>query len=535
MEGEEKGTVGESWLHSISCATEWFYSMSKTGWLLMIVLVLLLMYLWKSYRTFCLFSKMGIPCPRALPDIGNFWDMIKLGAIGALQKYGKQCGKVYGMSSFIGPAVVVSDLDMLKEIFVKQFHCFPNRTVRPIFNYKPFTDFMTEAQGDHWKHLRVTLSPTFSSGKIRRMTHAIQRITVTFKDHLNEVASRGEMIELKDICSRFTLDVIGAAAFGIDVSSIHDPDNMYVKRFKEILNPSKLHTALFVISPKLMVLLHKWGFITKTMAALDFFFNIMDQALKDRQVDTQKHDDFLQLLIDAEMKGDSGGPVDAEINFGDQLATSEKWTRKGLTKDEMKANAFLFIFAGYETVSTAVAFTLFCLAHNPECLREAQAEVDSKLGKKLVDSESASDLTYVGMCINETMRLYPTGFMLTRATTEETEIGGVKFTKDMGVVIPVCELHMDPNVWPQPEKFDPLRHTNEARAERHPFSFMPFGMGPRNCIAMRLAQLEVRMAVASVLQHFTPLVCEKSVYPIKIKKFAMQAEGGVWVKLQKRE
>ncbi|KAK7096106.1 cytochrome P450 3A19-like [Littorina saxatilis] len=124
---------------------------------------------------------------------------------------------------------------------------------------------------------------------------------------------------------------------------------------------------------------------------------------------------------------------------------------------------------------------------------------------------------------------------INREAVEDVEVGRLKIKKGFTVMVSCGDVHRDPQIWPDPETFDPLRHTPEARAERHPFAFMPFGMGPRNCIGMRLAQQEVRMVVATVLQHFTLVPCEKTVNPPKLMKMRMQAEDGLWVKFQPRD
>lgn len=515
----------------------WLFSMGLTGWLLTALVVLLLLWMWKSYRSYTVFAKMGIPSPRVLPFLGNTMVFFKYGTIGTMNKFNEELGKVYGLYTTLGPTLVIGDLDMVKEILVKQFQHFPDRTKTSGMNFKPWKDGLTQITGDHWKHVRSTLSPTFSSGKMKRMMPGIQQVSLVLKDYLKDKATQGEMIELKELCGRFSMDVIGAVAFGMDVSSIQNPEHDFVKQAKSIMNPSKVQLLLAVFLPKLMIILARLGIVGSLKKAQDFFVHITDRALKDRQTDmqSQKYHDFLQLLVESETEGDSKGAVDSEINHESDLLTSDKWTRKGLTKDEMVANALLFLLAGFETVSTTLSFSLFCLAHNPECLKQAQKEVDSILGKSVVTYETANSLTYLEMCINEAMRLYPAGFVLSRVAVDEVEIKGVKFTKDMGVLIPVCVMHKDPEVWSEPDKFDPMRFTAEERARRHPMSYMPFGMGPRNCIGMRLAQLEVRMALASILQHFTPVPCEKTVYPPKLTKFQMKSVDGLWLKLEKRE
>lgn len=432
---------------------------------------------------------------------------------------------------------MISDLDIIRDIMVKKFNSFPDRQQVRFISFKPFDAVLTRLTGDHWKHVRNTLSPTFSSGKLKRMMPAVQRVNESLIKLLKMKAESGEPVELKELSGAYCMDVIAGAAFGIHVDSLHNPKEQFVTHGRNIIKPRILVIILFFIWPRVLSLLEKIGFSIVPRASLDFFSSFIDSTLKECRQETEKHGDFLRLLVEAELeaKRDQQSPIDAEIDHGHQLKTSTDWTRKGLTEEEIASNAFLFLLAGYETVATTLSFTLFCLAAHPEHMQKVQQEVDAKLNKKSADYTSASELTYLEMCINEALRLFPPGFIVNRDANEDVEIRGIHIPKGMTVNIPVYVIHRDPDIWPDPLNFDPERHSPEAKASRHPFSFLPFGMGPRNCIGMRFALLEIKMAIASILQNFTPVMCEKSVYPPKLSKAGrMMAVDGLWVKFEPR-
>nr|KAG5699954.1 hypothetical protein BaRGS_018253 [Batillaria attramentaria] len=371
------------------------------------------------------------------------------------------------------------------------------------------------------------------------MTVAIQRVVKNLHNHVKSKAETGEEVELKALCRNYAIDVIGGVAFGLQVDCLNDPNDPFKKYGTVLVGGRSFILGILVMFPALIPVLRKFGITFPPQSATKFFTGVLESALKERRIETEKYNDFLQLLVEAEREGEAQGPVDAEIDHGDQLTTSKQWTRKefdrqGLTRDEMYANTLIFLMAGNETVSTVMSFTLFDLAGNPDCLAKAQAEVDAKLGKRQVTYETAMELAYLDMCMNESMRLYPPGFILDREAEEDMEFAGYHVAKGMRMGIPVLSIHRDPAIWPDPMKFDPERHTPEARATRHPFAFLPFGMGPRNCIGMRLAQLEIRMAIATILQHFTPVLCDKSVYPPKLQKLKFESQDGLWVKFQAR-
>ncbi|KAL8590473.1 hypothetical protein ACOMHN_011686 [Nucella lapillus] len=511
---------------------------SVTNVLVVGVVSLVLYWIWKTQENFKMFKRMGMPGPPPSFLMGSSRDIQKLGFCDAFVEWRNKYGNLFG--AFLpNPAVLVSDPDLLRDLMVKQFAHFPNRTPQKIMKYKPWEDNLTMLVNDHWKHVRSQLSPTFSSGKLKKMMPAIGRVLQNLNKYLKEKAEAGEEVELKSMAGNFTMDAIAGAAFGIHLDSLFNPDEPFnINGRKMMENRSKTLMAIMFLFPSLTPILRRLGLGFFPAGPTQFFVDILDAAFKERRLDQTSHSDFLQLLVDAETEreGSSQGPVDAEIDHSAQLTTSGQWNRKGLTEDEMKANALIFFVGGFDTVSIALSFTLFHLAANPEALKKAQEEIDKKLGKNPVSYDTANDLTYVDMCLNEALRLNPPGFIIDRQCVDDVEFGGYQIKKGTSIMIPVYALHRDPEIWPEPEKYLPERHTPQAKASRHPFAFLPFGHGPRNCIAMRLAQLEIRMAVASILQHHTPVLCDKSVYPAKVDppQVRMVAKDGLWVKFKPR-
>ena len=144
------------------------------------------------------------------------------------------------------------------------------------------------------------------------------------------------------------------------------------------------------------------------------------------------------------------------------------------------------------------------------------------------------NLTYLDQCINEAMRLFPPGILLDRVCTEEITIQGIKFPKDMPVIMPIYAIQMDPDIWEEPKEFRPDRFSPENKEGRHQCSFFPFGHGPRNCIGLRLGQLELKVVLATVLRRFDVVSCSKTVFPVKLSSWQLAANDGLWVRLERR-
>ncbi|KAI8786626.1 cytochrome P450 3A7, partial [Biomphalaria glabrata] len=423
--------------------------------------------------------------------------------------------QVYGWYDTRTPILVVKDLDMIKDILVKNFNYFVDRRV-PMEHDEPFRDNLLTLRGDRWKHVRASVSPTFSSGRIKKMSPHIERNAKILLENLKEKQESGQEVELKDMCGFFALDTIASIAFGIDINTLKNPENKFAQETKKITNPNPLLFAIAVFFPVLAPWLTRFG--------LPFFPN---KSMK-----------YLASVVDSVIAARKRDGAEGTVNDFLDLVTSEaqeQGVKERLSLSEIHAQSIIFIFGGLETISTVMSFTLFLLAVHPECLERAQKEVDEKIGKDFPCFENIQNLHYLDMCINEAIRMVPPGIFLDRQCVESIDINGVQIPKGMVVLIPVYAIHNDPTFWPEPDKFDPERFTPENKETRHPYSYLPFGQGPRNCIGMRLALMELKIAIAAVLQRYTLVPCSKTVYPFHLSKIQARTTDGAWVKINPRK
>lgn len=158
---------------------------------------------------------------------------------------------------------------------------------------------------------------------------------------------------------------------------------------------------------------------------------------------------------------------------------------KSLSYENIAAQVFLFYIAGTETSASAISFTLYELAKNPNLMKRAQDEIDEALAKNNGDLcyDLISGLEFLDLCIKETTRMYPGLPILNRECTKDYKIPGSKYviTKGTAIVISMMGLHRDEKYFPQADTFDPDRFTDEKHAYNEK-AFIPFGEGPRNCV-----------------------------------------------------
>ena len=201
-----------------------------------------------------------------------------------------------------------------------------------------------------------------------------------------------------------------------------------------------------------------------------------------------------------------------------QDTDGNKWSDKGLTENEILSQSVLFFFAGYETTSLTLHYMAYALALYPEEQDKLIEEVDRVTGgDSVITHEMIGNLTYMEQAINETIRVYNISIRTNRVAKESITVAGITIPKGTRIDFPMEAIHKDPEVYPEPEEFRPSRFSPEEKAARHQYSFIPFGMGPRNCIGMRLALLEVKLAMAKILQKFRFIKSDKTEVPLKFK------------------
>ncbi|KAG8175867.1 hypothetical protein JTE90_026993, partial [Oedothorax gibbosus] len=190
-----------------------------------------------------------------------------------------------------------------------------------------------------------------------------------------------------------------------------------------------------------------------------------------------------------------------------------------MSMDELVAQCVIFFLAGYDTTSSTLCFASYFLASNPDIQEKLAQEVHEAIQetKGELTYEAIQNMKYLDNVISETLRLCSPVIRLERSADADYVLGDTGITVEKGTVvnIPVFALHRDPQIYPDPEKFDPDRFTPEERAKRDQFAYLPFGAGPRNCVAMRFALMELKVCLAHVIANFNLKRCAETKVPLQ--------------------
>jgi cytochrome P450 family 6 len=423
-----------------------------------------------------------------------------------------------GVFLFTHPSIVVADLDLVKNILVKDFDYFRNRPF--YYNEKddPLSAHLFAIEDKKWKDIRSKLTPTFTSGKMKMMFETVLEIGNKMVSTINPLADKGDTLDIKDMVSRYSTDVIGSCAFGIECNSLKNPEAEFRVNGRDAFDPTTWEQLRIFFGNAFPNLARKMGIIFLRTSISDFFIGVVNETIKYRRENNYERKDFMQLLLDIQKKHE---------------AANEKFTDLDVT-----AQAFLFFIAGFETSGTTMSFALYELARNQEIQTRLRNEINEVLSKhnNQITYEATNEMPYLDQVINESLRKYPAAEVLLRKVERDYQVPGTKHIIEKGtnVYIPVFGIQRDPNIFPNPETFDPDRFTEENVAKRHPFSYLPFGEGPRNCIGARFGIMQTRLGIISVLRNFQVLSCADTPDTIQLKKrsFVVASEHDLIVQVK---
>uniref|UniRef100_A0A8C5Q302 Cytochrome P450 3A n=1 Tax=Leptobrachium leishanense TaxID=445787 RepID=A0A8C5Q302_9ANUR len=476
---------------------------SVETWILLVVcLILLTIYGIWPYQ---LFKKYGIPGPKPLPFFGTFLKN-KQGVLEFDMESYKKYGKVWGFYDGRKPVLAVMDPVIIKAVLVKE--CYTVFTNRRNFGLNgPLNSAVSIAEDDQWKRIRTVLSPTFTSGKLKKMFPLVKHYGDLLVQNLREKIDIRQPLNMKDIFGGYSMDIVLSTSFSVKVDSINNPNDPFVTNAKKLFTFSFLSPLflLTVLCPFLVPLLEKMNFCFLPLSVLNFFMDGIKKIKKEREKNSKSDQvDFLQLMIDSQNK---------EKHSSDD----ESHGYKELSDSELMAQGLIFILAGYETTSTTMTFLAYNIATNPDVQTKLQQEIDTFLPNKAPPTyEAVMQMEYLDMVVNETLRLYPAAGRIERVCKKTTTINGVTIPQGVVTVIPVYVLHRDPEIWQEPEEFRPERFSKENKDAFDPYLFLPFGFGPRNCIGMRFALMNMKLAMVSLIQNFTLRPCSETPIPLQI-------------------
>ncbi|KAK4878671.1 hypothetical protein RN001_011177 [Aquatica leii] len=368
------------------------------------------------------------------------------------------------------------DPGLIKDVMVKDFHCFNDRGFYCNEKHDPLSAHLLNLNGDKWKKMRSKLTSAFTPLKVKSMFDTVLACTTQLLSGLEEYASGKMVFDADEVMARFTTDVISSCAFGFK-------SNWELKKYgDEIMRPPMIKIMLLVLAEMNQNLAKRLGVTRTTANARSFFLNVINRTIEHREKVGATRKDFLQILLDLKNEGQS------------------------LTTREITAQALLFFVAGFETSASTLTFCLYELAKHPAIQKRLREEIKNVLNTHThVCYEAVAEMTYLNQVIEETLRKYPPAGVVARRCLDDYQVpeSNLIIKRGTKVVISIQGLHHDPKYFPQPDVFDPERFNDRNRKTIKPYTYLPFGEGPRNCIGAKFGVMQTKIGLVTMLDKFT--------------------------------
>lgn len=374
--------------------------------------------------------------------------------------------------------------------------------------------------GQKWHSHRKIITPTFHFKILEQFTRTFDGQTSVLVDKVKSYAATGEEVNIYKYVTLCALDIISETAMGTKINAQDQPGSEYVSAVKEMSmivfrRAYSIHsqfdwifpfTGLYREQKKLLRVLH--GFSSQMIGLRRA--QLMNEVVQKKE---GKKLCFLDLLLNA--NGNGASLSDTDI------------------RDEVDT----FMFGGHDTTTSGISFTLYHLSRHPEILERVYEEIVSVLEStaeedRKFDYRALHELKYLEMVIKESMRITPPVPLVARTLTEDVVIGGVKCPAGLTIDIPFYAMHHSEDVFPQPDKFDPERFSLENVQQRHPYAYLPFSAGNRNCIGQKFAMLEMKAMIGKLLLNYKFLPGDSDV--VLQADIILRSVDGVKVRIERR-
>lgn len=342
------------------------------------------------------------------------------------------------------------------------------------------------SEGEEWVRARRQLHPLFHNRRIEEFAPVISQATSEMLTRWDEASAQGQAIDVSQEMAFLTMRVIGEVVFDLELgptahsiaSNFSDINEDVAHRFR---NPFSM--PRWIPTPRNRAF----------KRALRRLEKEIEDLIRERRSTPAGRSNLVEIL--------DPSPRDQKCSHGEQFDR------------RLRDQAMTLILAGYETTAALLAWTWFLLAVHPKWTDSLREELEARLGSNEAGIDHLPSLQCTRACIEETLRLYPPVWIISRIALDEDEIDEYQVPAGTVMTISAYLVHRHASFWAYPDVFNPERFLERPLERRHPFSYLPFGGGPRQCIGSRLAVVEAMLVLARVLRRYDPRIVSSEQQP----------------------
>lgn len=351
-----------------------------TSVLLYVILPLAALIYYFFNKKFSYFKDRGIPHLKPSFPLGNLQGVgTTVHMFDLLRDIYEKCKDkdvIAGLYNVAAPVYLITDLELIKNVLIRDFNSFVNRGGYVNEKDEPLTGHLFALNGEKWRFLRNKLSPAFTSGKMKAMYYTISDKGHDYLNIVDKAMKEEKSINIKELTNRFTVDIVSSVAFGMESNTMkgeHPELLQFFKRIFENIEGASFLKFFFMMSYPNLSKTFKFRLFGKDMS--DFFINVVGGNIENREKINDNRQDFLNMLIQLKNKGSIEGEFSTDV--------------KKITLNDALAQAFVFFFAGADASSTTIALALTELAYNIEAQDKLREEI-----VKITKGEKNTDITY---------------------------------------------------------------------------------------------------------------------------------------------
>jgi cytochrome P450 len=314
-------------------------------------------------------------------------------------------------------------------------------------------------EGDAWLYRRRMMQPAFHHSRLKPLDGMIIKAVDEMLDRWQIHYTAGQPIDVAREMAILTMTITSRALFGVDLGSAAQAMGETINGVADLIEKPK--------NPRMQ----------QAVAELTA---LVDGIVAERRRNFRDRGDLLSALMTARTE-ENGGRLDDE---------------------QLRHEVMGLLIAGHDTTANALTWTFHLLSQNGWAIERLRGEVRQTLDGRTPTSADVPRLPYLRLVLDESLRLFPPAWIIGRRALAEDEIGG--YYVPLGTVVAICiyTIHRHPAFWEHPDVFDPERFAPERSSDRHKYAYIPFSIGPRQCIGNTFALLEASLILARISQRF---------------------------------
>jgi cytochrome P450 len=505
-------------------------------WIVIILIVVVvgsiyMKLIYTQQRLYQIFRSQGIAGERFVPVFGQIFSMIRASNANQGVDYFYQLSVKHGLTYLFGfgplTRLVILNPDLLSDILGRSKANNYRKPTDLISLVKPIigTHNLLVSENQEHERARRMLNPAFHFVNLKSMVSIMVNETQKAIDDILIKCQSNDKIDLDADLNLLTFSIIASSAFGQSLETVSNAKTILAYSFGDVKEMIAYRTLRLISQIEFLSELPFWGKTTidRSVQRMNQF---VDQVIVDRRQGRSKSlcsgEDILDLLLSA---------VDEQGH--------------GFTDQQIRDEALTFILAGHETTGNLMSWIFYILMTHDDVYHACLEEINRILpNRKTPEYNDLTQLHIVEAVIYETLRLYPSAPFFVRESTNDHFIGTndkqVFIPKQAMIVIHCYALHRREEYWTDPMKFQYqrwLRDPNSGLKPKlaHPYAYLPFAAGPRNCIGQNFALLEAKVMLTMFLQHcHFQLVPGQTVVP-EMKGVTMRPKYGLLARLNKRD